>query len=181
MTPPASLNHLFFDAVERFSTKRAALRYKANRAWRDISHQELARQVQHLALGLFELGLRPGDRVGILSHNRPEWAVADYACLTARCVDVAIYPTLTARQVGYILRDSGAAAVFVENREQYDKVVSQKKDLPDLRIIILFDPEEGITNAVAYEHVGHMASRRRPATPPIAPTRSRRGLMTWRP
>lgn len=156
MTPPASLNHLFFDAVERFSTKRAALRYKANRAWRDISHQELARQVQHLALGLFELGLRPGDRVGILSHNRPEWAVADYACLTARCVDVAIYPTLTARQVGYILRDSGAAAVFVENREQYDKVVSQKKDLPDLRIIILFDPEEGITNAVAYEHVGHM-------------------------
>lgn len=156
MTTPHSLNHLFFGAVDRLSTKRAAVRYKAEGTWRDISHQELARQVQHLALGLFELGLQPGDRIGILSHNRPEWAIADFASLTARCVDVAIYPTLTAKQVGYILRDAGATAVFVENREQYQKVASQRKELPDLRSIILFEPEEGTTDAVAYEHVMHM-------------------------
>lgn len=91
MTPPAgTLTQLFFDAVERYGTKRAALRYKASGTWYDITHQELARRVHHAALGLYEFGLRPGDRVAIYSHNRPEWAVADYACLTARCADVTI-------------------------------------------------------------------------------------------
>ena len=66
--------------------------------------------------------MRPGDRVAILSENRPEWAIADYACLAARCADVPIYPTLPAKQVEYILRDSGAVAVFVSTAAQLEKV-----------------------------------------------------------
>ena len=56
---------------------------------------------------------RPGDRVAILSENRPEWAIADYACLMCGIADVPIYPTLPAEQIAYILRDSGAVAIFV--------------------------------------------------------------------
>ena len=66
-------------------------------------------------MGLRELGIRDGDRVAILSENRPEWAIADYACLAARCTDVPIYPTLPARQAEYILRDSGAVALLVSS------------------------------------------------------------------
>ena len=81
---------------------------------------QLAEQVQAPAWGC---GARPrrGDRVAILSENRPEWAITDYACLAARCTDVPIYPTLPARQAEYILRDSGAVAVFVSTAAQLEK------------------------------------------------------------
>ena len=144
MTSPRTLNHLFFDAVERFSTKRAALRYKVDGVWRDITHQELARRVYHAALGLHEFGIRPGDRVAIYSHNRPEWAIADYACLTARCADVAIYPTLPGPQIEYLIRDSGATAIFVGEREQYEQVQSVRASLPQLKTVFMFgSPREG--------------------------------------
>jgi long-chain acyl-CoA synthetase len=139
MKAPQTLNQLFFDAVDRYSSKRAALQYKAGGAWHDITHQELARRVKQTALGLLELGVRPGDRVAILSGNRPEWAIADYACLTARCMDVPIYPTLPAKQAAYILRDSGAVAVFVADRAQYEKVAETRAEVPALRHVILFD------------------------------------------
>lgn len=139
MSRPETLNQLFFDAVERFSSKRAAVRFKAADAWHDITHAELARHVEHTALGLYELGLRPNDRVAILSENRPEWAIADFACLTARCTDVPIYPSLPASQVAYLLKDSGARAVFVDNAEQYEKVEDVRDQLRDLAHVIAFD------------------------------------------
>ena len=139
MNSPDTLTKLFFNAIDRFSSKRAALRYKHGGVWRDITHFELSRQVHHAALGLLELGVRTGDKIAILSANRPEWAVADYACLTACCADVPVYPTLPASQVAYILRDSGSCAVFVEDDEQCQKVLAHKEALPDLRYIIAFD------------------------------------------
>ncbi len=139
MDSPETLTQLFFNAVDRYSSKRAALRFKKNGAWHDISHHELGRKVHHTALGLMELGIKPGDRVAIISENRPEWAITDYAILTARCADVPIYPTLPAPQVAYILNDSAVCAVFVADREQYNKVVQSRNDLPQLRHIISFD------------------------------------------
>jgi long-chain acyl-CoA synthetase len=137
--PVRTLNELFFDAVDRFSSKRAALRAKRDGAWRDITHQELARRVKHAALGLLELGIAPGSKVAILSENRPEWAVADFGVLTARSSDVPVYPTLPAHQVAYILRDSGATAIFVSDREQYAKVAEMRAELPALEHVIRFD------------------------------------------
>jgi long-chain acyl-CoA synthetase len=136
---PRTLNDLFFDAVDRFSSKRAAFQYKAGGTWHDVTHQELLQRVRQTALGLLELGVRPGDRVGILSVNRPEWAMADYACLSARCVDVPVYPTLPARQAAYILRDSGAVALFVADPAQYRKVEETRAEMPALRHVILFE------------------------------------------
>ena len=99
----------------------------------------MAEQVQDLSLGLLDLGVAPGDRVAILSENRPEWAVADYACLAAGCTDVPIYPTLPLRQVEYILRDSGAAAVLVSNDVQAEKVLAARPHAPGLRHVIGLD------------------------------------------
>lgn len=139
MNAPETLNQLFYAAVERFGSKRAAVRFKERGTWHDVSHEALARQVQHAALGLRELGVQPGDRIGILSENRPEWALADFGCLTGRFVDVPIYPTLPGGQIAYLLQDAGARAVFVENTKQYEKVAAVRGQLPNLEHIIVFD------------------------------------------
>ena len=165
MSTPQNLNDLFFDAVERYSSKAAALRYKAGGAWRGITHQEMARRVKHTSLGLRELGVQPGDRVAIMSPNRPEWAIADFACLAARCADVPVYPTLPAKQAAYVLRDSGAVAAFVADAEQYAKVAATRADIPALRHVILFDGEAADGGAMtqgALEKLGAAAESRTP-------------------
>ncbi len=144
MNTPETLCQLYFDAVDRFSSKSAALRYKEGDTWKGMTHQELTRRVKHAALGLLELGVEPGSHVAILSENRPEWAIADYACLTARCADVPIYPTLPAQQVAYLLHDSGARAVFVENSMQYEKVAAVRSEAPNVKHVIVFDVEDGM-------------------------------------
>ncbi|MFI5207057.1 MAG: AMP-binding protein, partial [Gemmatimonadales bacterium] len=108
MSASGTLTKLFFDAVAEHGHKSAALRYKAGGQWHDISHAELERRVRHFALALRRLGVRRGDRVAILSENRPEWAVADFACLCIGTTDVPIYPTLPSGQIRYILNDAGA-------------------------------------------------------------------------
>ncbi len=148
-----SLNHLFFDAVDRFGTKQAALRYKRRGVWQDMSHQELLRRVQHAALGFRELGAKAGDRIAILSHNRPEWAIADYASLTGRFVTVPVYPALPAAQVSHILRDSGAVIAVVEDLEQYHKIKTHRRSLPQLRATVILDPAEDLGDAIAFSHL----------------------------
>src|SRR3954464_13889267 len=136
---PGTLTQLFFRAVERHD-KPAALQYKDGGTWRSISHRELAERVRHCALGLREVGLQRGDRVAILSENRPEWAIADYACLTAGLTDVSIYPNLPAEQVRYILADSGSAAIFVSTAAQAAKVAEVRAQLPGLKLVVSFTP-----------------------------------------
>src|SRR5215208_4492389 len=115
------------------------MRAKRGGAWVGLSYRDLAERVQDLSLGVLELGVRPGDRVAILSENRPEWAIADYACLTACCTDVPIYPTLPAKQIEHNLSDSGSVAAFGSTRTQLDKLLSIRGRLPRLLHIIGFD------------------------------------------
>ena len=129
--------------MDRFGSRRVALRSKRAGRWADISYRDMAEQVQDLSVGLLELGVRPGDRVAILSENRPEWAITDYACLAARCTDVPLYPTLPAKQAEYILRDSGAVLVMVSTAAQLAKVQSVRAGLPALSHVVAFD--EGAT------------------------------------
>ena len=115
------------------------MRVRRDGRWMGLAYRQLADQVQAASIGLRELGLRDGERVAILSENRPEWAIADYACLAARCTDVPIYPTLPGRQAEYILRDSGAAAVLVSSAAQLEKVLALRDRLPALRHVVVFD------------------------------------------
>ena len=115
------------------------MRIRRDGRWTELSYRGLAELVQAASVGLRELGLRSGDRVAILSENRPEWAIADYACLAARCTDVPIYPTLPARQAEYILRDAGAAALLVSSAAQLEKILPLRDRLPALRHLVVFD------------------------------------------
>ena len=142
---PGTLNQLFFEAAERFK-KPDALQYKKDGSYRPISHAEVVERVRRVARGLSSLGVRRGDRVAILSENRPEWAIADFACLTAGMTDVPIYPTLPSEQIAYILKDSGAAAIFVSNKEQAEKIRQIRGQLSALKAIIGFDEIAGLTN-----------------------------------
>ena len=134
---PGTLNQLFFKACER--RKPDALQVKRDGRYEPISHDTLADRVRRTSLGLDALGVRPGDRVAILSENRPEWAIADYACLTMGVADVPIYPNLPADQIAYILRDSGAVAIFTSDAEQAAKIASIRGECPALRHVITFD------------------------------------------
>ena len=139
---PGTLTALFLDAVEKFN-KPDALQVKRNGRYEPISHATLAERVRRTSLGLAELGVRAGDRVAILSENRPEWAIADYACLMLGAADVPIYPNLPADQVAYILRDSGAVAVFASSDDQVAKLAAVRGESPALRHVVTFADSAG--------------------------------------
>jgi long-chain acyl-CoA synthetase len=142
---PGTLTKLFFDAVSKFN-RPDALQVKVAGAYKPISHHDVAERVRHAARGLSSLGVRRGDRVAILSENRPEWAIADFACLTAGLTDVPIYPTLPADQIAYIIKDSGAVAIFVSGKIQADKIREIRSQVPALKTVIGFDETPGLTN-----------------------------------
>src|SRR3954468_12991119 len=139
---PGTLNRIFFDAVATHH-RPDALQVKRNGRYVPISHETLAERVRRTTLGLEEIGVRSGDRVGILSENRPEWAIADYACLMLGAADVPIYPNLPSDQISYILRDSGAVAIFVSNAEQAAKIAEIRHECTGLRHVITFADSQG--------------------------------------
>ena len=136
-TAPGTLTQLFFDALARYD-KPDALQVKVKGVYQPISSRTVADRVRRLALGLQELGVQPADRVAISSENRPEWAIADFACLTASLTDVPLYPNLPPEQAAYILRDAGAVAIFVSDAEQATKIAQVRQQCPALRHVITF-------------------------------------------
>jgi long-chain acyl-CoA synthetase len=132
-----TVNRLFFAAIERFNSA-AALQHKVRGVWESIPHRTVLERVRRTALGLRALGIVPGDRVAILSENRPEWAIADYACITSGITDVPVYSTLPAEQIPFILNDSGAKVVFVSTPDQARKLASVRAQVPGLQYVIGF-------------------------------------------
>ena len=135
---PGTLNQLFFEAIEKWN-KPDAMQVRVGDQYQPISHRTLLERVRNVAYGLATLGIKPGDRVAILSENRPEWAIADFACLTSGVTDVPLYPSLPTEQLGYPLRDSGSVAIFVSTEAQAKKVAAVRGDLPALKTVIAFD------------------------------------------
>jgi len=138
---PGTLNQLFLDAIEKYR-RPDAMQVKRNGRFEPISHDTIAERVRRTALGLEEVGIRSGDRVAILSENRPEWAFADYACLAIGAADVPIYPNLPSDQICYILKDSGAVAIFVSTAAQASKIREIRNECTSLRHVISFDPTD---------------------------------------
>ncbi|HEX6473124.1 MAG TPA: long-chain fatty acid--CoA ligase [Streptosporangiaceae bacterium] len=95
--------------------ERVAFSRRVGGEWRPVTARQFADQVARLAAGLIALGIRQGDRVGLMSGTRYEWMLCDFAIWTAGAVSVPIYETSSVEQVRWILRDSGAVAVFAEN------------------------------------------------------------------
>jgi len=162
-----TLTQLFFTTVDRHAGLPAAFRSKVGGAWVSITHRDALERVQAISLGLRELGIKPGDKVAILSENRPEWSLSDYACLCARATDVPIYPTLPAKQTEYILNDSEAVAVFCSTVSQVNKVLEVKGNLSRLKHVIVFDgaaaaQRPGVLSFADLEAKGRAAVPRHP-------------------
>jgi len=133
--PLATLNDIFFAATER-NLDRAMLHRVAGK-WLPISSSDLRRNVAGTVGALQDGGIRKGDRVAILSENRPEWSTADFAVLLLGAVTVPIYSTLTAEQTAYTLRDSGASVVFVSTERQLRKVQTILSQTQVKRIVVM--------------------------------------------
>jgi len=132
------LNQLLFEAIEKYN-KPDAMQVRVGEQYTPVSHATLLDRIRRVSHGLREIGIRRGDRVAILSENRPEWAIADFACLTSGVTDVPLYPSLPAEQLGYPLRDSGAVAIFVSTEAQAAKIAAIRGEVPTLKTVIAFD------------------------------------------
>ncbi len=139
-----TLIDIFFTGIDRDHDR--IMMFKQTVKWIPISSRELYRDVVGTAKSLAHWGVRKGDRVAILSENRPEWAVADYASLLLGAVVVPIYPTLTVDQTAHILRDSGAKVIFVSTIEQMKKI-DAIKDQTHLEQVVVMD-YVGVPDAV---------------------------------
>lgn len=137
-TPPIkTLVDLFHHVVAK--PKPNLLNYKSGGEWRAVATEELAGKVRLATMGLYALGVRPGDHVGLLSENRIEWTIADLAVINCGAADVPIYATQAPKQVAYILNDAGVEVLFVSNQGQYDRVRDALHNCPKVRVIISFD------------------------------------------
>src|SRR3954449_1693524 len=115
-----TLNDIYAETCE---VERDAVRLVKNGdRWDKVTVPQFRDTVRWFSNGLRTLGVKPGDRVAILSENRPEWAMADFAILAAGAVTVPVYPTLLGWQIEYILNDASTVAVLCSTEEQYQKI-----------------------------------------------------------
>jgi len=112
---------------------------KTDGTWTKISTAEIKTAVRRLSLGFQALGFKPDDRLAILSENRPEWVMADFAALCAGAVTVPVYTSLLPDQIRYILDDAGAKIVVCSDLEMWSKVEAVRVRLPQLERVILID------------------------------------------
>ena len=148
--------------------KDDALNHKSGDDWINISAIEFVDRVHHVALGLAELGIKPGDRVALLSENRPEWSIADLAILSLGAINVPIYTTQAVDQIRYILTDAGVRAIFVSNRKLFKHATPALEGLDSLERIIFFDAgvDEDVdrsTNLELLEQAGRQRAQNKPA------------------
>src|SRR6478609_6607164 len=126
---------------------------KREREWRSISWAEAARQVAALSASLQRIGLKPGDRVMLVSENRPEWLIADLGIMAAGCVTVPTYTTNTTRDHQHILGNSGARAVIVSTQKLAKQLIPAVMFASECHHIIgIEDIRTGQTQGVAQFH-----------------------------
>ena len=138
---PQTLVDLFEEAVTHKS-RPDALQVKRDGDYRPLSSADVRSQVQGAAAGLLNLGVEPGDRIALLSENRPEWLVSDVAILSAGAINVPVYPTLPAYQIEGLLNDAGVKIIILSTTEQLEKIREIQSKVPSLRTTVVMDLEE---------------------------------------
>ena len=118
---------------------RLALKYRKQGRFVTLSYEQYYERALMAARGLQKLGVKPGDRVAILSENRAGWVIADMGILAARGVTVPIYPTNTPEQIEYMLNHSGARIVFISSRFQYAKLLKVRESIPSVQLVVSFE------------------------------------------
>jgi len=144
----STIPEVFQQSVEQHGD-RTALLHVVGRDYAPVTYNELARRAEQFAFGLLSLGIQPGDRIGVISENRPEWAAADLGMLSIGAVNTPVFTTLPPAQLRYLFRDSGTRLVLVSDAKQLAKMLAIRDDLPDLERLIVLDaqvelPDDGV-------------------------------------
>lgn len=138
-----TLPALFSETISKYHDQPLYAQ-KENGEFSHITYGEMRNTVELIAMGLKSLGNKKGAHIAILSENKPEWIMTDYACAHFGYVSVPVYPTLLPDQIAYILNDSEATIIFVSNQTQAEKILGIRERLPHLKTMILF--EENTSN-----------------------------------
>lgn len=142
----STIGEMFDRITTKFANEqRPMLMHKVDGFYKGISFSEYRRNVELFACGLASLGVTRGDKVSIISENRPEWIIADMALVGLGAVNVPIYPTLTAKQIEFIFNDAGVKIAIVSNMFQLSKVLKIKEEVKTLKKIIIMS-EKGATD-----------------------------------
>jgi len=131
-----TLARMFWSRVER-SGDRPAQQWKADGTWKTITWREVGDVVREAALGLIALGRQKGDAVALLSQSRSEWVQADFAILSAGCVTVPVYPSYPPDLIAYVVNDSEARTLIVEDPAQLAKALEAQGKMPGLEHIVV--------------------------------------------
>ncbi len=161
----SSVPGLILAAVLRHN-KQDALSHRSEGKWFNITAATFVERVKNVALGLACLGIRPGDRIALLSENRPEWSITDLAILSLGAINVPIYTTQALEQVDFILSDSGARAIFISNRRLYKHLKPVLANRP-LEHLVFFEPDvaEDVEHGISLtqlEEKGNALAQERP-------------------
>ena len=131
-----TLARMFWSRIER-DGNHLAQQFKRGNAWETLTSRELGEIVRELALGLIALGREKGDRVALLSASRAEWVQADFAIFSAGCVTVPVYPSYPPDLVAYVVNDSEARTLIVEDAAQLAKALEARDRMPNLENIVV--------------------------------------------
>ena len=120
------------------------INYKYNNKWVSINGLDTYKTICNITSSIRSCGLFENSKIAILSSTSYKWALCDYGILCNNSVTVTVYPTLIASQIEYILNNSEAELIFVENQEQLDKILSIKDNCPSLKLIVKLDNDIGV-------------------------------------
>ncbi|HEX8370369.1 MAG TPA: long-chain fatty acid--CoA ligase [Pyrinomonadaceae bacterium] len=137
---PQTIPHYILESLRR-NRKPDALSHKIQNAWQRFSGEQVIERIRHLTLGLADLGIGAGDRVAIISENRPEWSLTDLAILSLKAVNVPIYTTQAVDQIRYILENSGARVLFVSGKKIFAHAKAALEGVEQLEKVVFFDEE----------------------------------------
>lgn len=140
---PQTIPHFCIESFRR-NAKPDALAFKSANEWIRISGSDAIGRIRRIALGLASLGVQAGDRIAIVSENRPEWSLTDLAILALRAVTVPIYTTQAVEQVRYILEDSGAKLLFVSGAKLYKHIENAVLSVERLEKLIFFEADAAV-------------------------------------
>ena len=135
-----TIPQFMYESLLRFK-KPDAWNYKVKDVWKNLSYTEIIDKIKKITLGLAEIGINAGDRVAIISENRPEWSLADLAILSLRGVNVPIYTTQAVEQIRYILEDSGTKALFISGKKLWKHAAEALEGVEQLEKLIFFDDD----------------------------------------
>ena len=131
-----TLARMFWSRVEK-SAERPAQQFKVGGSWKTITWREVGDTVREVALGLIALGRQKGEAVALLSTSRPEWVQADFAIFSTGCITVPVYPSYPPDLIAYVVNDSGAKTIIVEDPGQLAKVLDARDQMPTLDSIVV--------------------------------------------